>query len=148
MDEKIVERLDVVAQATESLAGELAGLRALVEEIRQAQANLAKLLEVQATSHSTPDIETRIEELARVSEELRRQNEALRAQAERFSAQTARKTVPPQVLALLSKAGVGAEVMGQNGKVDVVVLDKALDGLPLEQRIAVKSQLARAGAIE
>ena len=32
--------------------------------------------------------------------------------------------------------------------VELPVLDKALEGLPLEQRIAVKSQLSRAGVLD
>lgn len=147
MNAKIAETLDLVAQASQALTAEFAGLRALLEEMRQTHEHLAKLMEDRKAPPPT-EIEARVDELTRISEELRRQNEALREQAERFSAQVTRKTVSPQVLSLLSKAGVGADVMGANGKVDVTVLDKALDGLPVEQRIAVKSQLARAGAIE
>lgn len=149
MDEKIVQTLDVLAQASQALTAEFAGLRALVEELRRTQDSVAQML-----GHSGADgpagagIETRVEELARASEELRRQNEELRAQAERYSTQATRKTVPPQVLTLLAKSGVGADAVGANGKVELSVLDKALEGLPLEQRIAVKSQLARAGALE
>ncbi|KAA6456052.1 hypothetical protein DYQ86_26615 [Acidobacteria bacterium AB60] len=54
----------------------------------------------------------------------------------------ARKTLPAATTAMLAKHGVG------EGPVDVKVLDAALAGLSLEQRIAVKSQLLRAGAIE
>jgi uncharacterized protein YoxC len=146
MDKKVMETLELVAQASQALTAEFAGLRGLLEEMRQTHERLAQLIEGRKAAPT--EIEARVDELTRVSEELRRQNEALREQAERFSAQVTRKTVPPQVLSLLSKAGVGADVMGTSGKVDVVVLDKALDGLPVEQRMAVKSQLARAGAIE
>jgi len=147
MNEKIVETLDLVASATQALTAEFAGLRALLEDVRQTQGAIANMLEARA-ERPAPEIETRVEELARVAEQLRQQNDALQAQAERFSAQVTRKTVPPQVLALLSKARVGVEAMGQDGKIETTVLDKALDGLPVEQRIAVKSQLARAGALE
>lgn len=147
MNEKIVETLDLVASATQALTAEFAGLRALLEDVRQTQGAVVKMLEARA-ERPAPEIETRVDELARVAEQLRQQNDALQAQAERFSAQVTRKTVPPQVLALLSKARVGVEVMGQDGKIETIVLDKALDGLPVEQRIAVKSQLARAGALE
>jgi hypothetical protein len=147
MNEKITQTLDLVAQASQALTAEFAGLRALLEEMRRTQEHVAQFVE-QRTAAAPTQLEARVDELARVSEELRRQNDALREQAERFAAQVTRKTVPPQVLTLLSKAGVGADVMGSNGKVDAGVLDKALDGLPVEQRIAVKSQLARAGALE
>ena len=53
-----------------------------------------------------------------------------------------RKTLPAATTAMLAKHGIG------EGPVDVKVLDAALAGLSVEQRIAVKSQLRRAGAIE
>jgi hypothetical protein len=52
-----------------------------------------------------------------------------------------RKTVPASTADMLAKRGIG------DGPVDVRALDAALSGLSLEQRIAVKSQLLRAGAI-
>jgi F0F1-type ATP synthase membrane subunit b/b' len=52
-----------------------------------------------------------------------------------------RKTVPASTADMLAKRGIG------DGPVDVRALDAALSGLTLEQRIAVKSQLLRAGSI-
>ncbi len=52
-----------------------------------------------------------------------------------------RKTIPAATSEMLAKHGVG------EGPVDVRTLDAALSGLSLEQRIAVKTQLLRAGAI-
>ena len=52
-----------------------------------------------------------------------------------------RRTVPAATSDMLAKHGIG------EGPVDVRTLDAALSGLGLEQRIAVKSQLLRAGAI-
>lgn len=52
-----------------------------------------------------------------------------------------RRTVPAATSEMLAKHGIG------EGPVDVRALDAALAGLSLEQRIAVKSQLLRAGAI-
>jgi hypothetical protein len=52
-----------------------------------------------------------------------------------------RKTVPAATSELLAKHGMG------DGPVDVRALDAALNGLSLEQRIAVKTQLLRSGAI-
>ena len=52
-----------------------------------------------------------------------------------------RKTVPAATSEMLAKHGIG------DAPVDVRTLDAALAGLSLEQRIAVKSQLLRAGAI-
>jgi|ERR1019366_250603 transposase-like protein len=52
-----------------------------------------------------------------------------------------RKTVSASTTEMLAKHGIG------DGPVDVRALDAALSGLSLEQRIAVKSQLLRAGSI-
>jgi septal ring factor EnvC (AmiA/AmiB activator) len=52
-----------------------------------------------------------------------------------------RRTMPAATAEMLSKHGIG------DGPVDVRTLDAALSGLSLEQRIAVKTQLLRAGAI-
>jgi hypothetical protein len=52
-----------------------------------------------------------------------------------------RRTVPASTSEMLAKHGIAEE------PVDVRTLDAALAGLSLEQRIAVKSQLLRAGAI-
>lgn len=52
-----------------------------------------------------------------------------------------RRTVPPSASEMLAKHGIA------DGPVDVRTLDAALSGLSLEQRIAVKTQLLRAGAI-
>jgi hypothetical protein len=52
-----------------------------------------------------------------------------------------RRTIPAATTEMLAKHGIG------EGPVDVRALDAALSGLSLEQRIAVKTQLLRAGAI-
>lgn len=52
-----------------------------------------------------------------------------------------RKTMSPLVTAILAKNGV------EDGT-DALVLDKALAGLSPEQRIAVKSEMAKAGLIQ
>jgi len=52
-----------------------------------------------------------------------------------------RRTLPAVTSEMLAKHGIG------EGPVDVRALDAALAGLSLEQRIAVKTQLLRAGAI-
>ena len=52
-----------------------------------------------------------------------------------------RRTVPAATAEMLAKQGIG------DGPVDVRTLDAALAGLSLEQRIAVKTQLLRSGAL-
>ena len=55
--------------------------------------------------------------------------------------QPLRRTLPSATAEMLAKHGIG------DGTVDVRQLDAAMVGLSLEQRIAVKSQLRRAGAV-
>jgi len=55
--------------------------------------------------------------------------------------QPLRRTLPSATAEMLAKHGIGETA------VDVRTLDAALTGLSLEQRIAVKSQLRRAGAM-
>jgi hypothetical protein len=75
--------------------------------------------------------------------EIEAQLAELRAQAGRSSAGAAgRKTLPSNTAALLAKQGISA---GES--VDAGALDAALSGLSIEQRIAVKSQLLRAGLL-
>jgi hypothetical protein len=65
----------------------------------------------------------------------------LKAAASSTIASPLRRTLPASTSEMLAKHGIG------NGPVDVRTLDAALAGLSLEQRIAVKTQLLRAGAI-
>jgi F0F1-type ATP synthase membrane subunit b/b' len=65
----------------------------------------------------------------------------LKAAAAQTQLNPLRRTVPASTTEMLAKHGIG------EGPVDVRKLDAALSGLSLEQRIAVKSQLMRAGAI-
>ncbi|MBZ5566676.1 MAG: hypothetical protein LAN64_02375 [Acidobacteriia bacterium] len=69
--------------------------------------------------------------------ELEHANQELKAQAARLL----RKTLPPLVSALLSKNNA-------DDSLDSAALDKALGSLSLEQRIAVKAEMARAGLLE
>jgi hypothetical protein len=77
------------------------------------------------------------EKLARAEREIAE----LKAAAAQPAPNALRKTVPAATSEMLAKHGIN------DGPVDVRTLDAALAGLSLEQRIAVKSQLLRSGAI-
>ncbi len=77
------------------------------------------------------------EKLAAVERELAE----VKASAAQSALNPLRRTVPAATTEMLAKHGIG------DGPVDVRTLDAALAGLSLEQRIAVKSQLLRAGTI-
>jgi hypothetical protein len=57
-----------------------------------------------------------------------------------------RKTLPTAMTTLLAKQGVTLGSL-EAGSIEAGSLDAALNGLSLEQRIAVKSQLFRAGLL-
>jgi hypothetical protein len=65
----------------------------------------------------------------------------LKAAAAPTIANPLRRTLPASTSEMLAKHGIA------DGPVDVRALDAALSGLSLEQRIAVKTQLHRAGAV-
>jgi len=127
-EKNIVERLEAATNALEKtlswleerqgeLSGEVERISATVEQSRR-ETELA-------------------EKLAAVEREL--------AEVKATSTQNAlnplRRTMPAATAEMLAKHGIG------DGPVDVRSLDAALSGLSLEQRIAVKTQLLRAGAI-
>jgi hypothetical protein len=90
---------------------------------------------------ATVEQSQREEELAEKLAEAEHELADLRASAATSVLNPLRKTVPTATSEMLAKHGIG------EGPVDVRTLDAALAGLSLEQRIAVKTQLLRAGAI-
>ena len=84
-----------------------------------------------------------VERITATVEQSRRETELaeVKASAAQNALNPLRRTVPAATAEMLAKQGIG------EGPVDVRALDAALAGLSLEQRIAVKTQLLRAGAI-
>jgi hypothetical protein len=127
-EKSVVERLEAAAALVEkslrlleerqgALSGEVERISATVEQSRRELELVEKLA---ATEH----------ELAE-----------LKAAAAQNVLSPLRRTMPAATTEMLAKRGIG------EGPVDVRSLDAALAGLSLEQRIAVKTQLLRAGAI-
>jgi len=83
----------------------------------------------------------RIAELAEKLAAAERELAEVKAAAPQNVLNPLRRTMPAATAEMLAKHGIG------EGPVDVRTLDAALSGLSLEQRIAVKTQLLRAGAI-
>jgi hypothetical protein len=113
-----VERLAAAANVLEQAADRLAGL------------------DVSSNSGREFELEEKLRAAEATIATLRA--EAGRLDASRFD--TGRKTLPAGVLSLLAK-------QGEDQALDAGKLDAALVGLSMEQRIAVKSQLLRAGFI-
>ena len=128
-ENQIMERLGVATSLLERTL-------ALLEE-RQSAGEVEKITAtVDVAAATRREIEL-TEKLAAAEREIAE----LKAAATQQTLNPLRRTVPAATSEMLAKHGIG-EV-----PVDVRTLDAALSGLSLEQRIAVKTQLLRAGAI-
>jgi len=132
-----------LAATAERLANAAETLDRVLEKLDSQQEALnAKVDRIVAAvdEHPTHDSDAqRVHQLAQRVSELEKANSELKAQATRMT----RKTLSPLATALLSKSGVDA-----GEKLDAGVIDKTLQSLSVEQRIAVKAEMARAGMIE
>jgi hypothetical protein len=134
-DEKnIEERLEAATTALERT------LSCLEERVASATALSGEVERITATVESA-SADRRIVELAEKLAAAERELAELKAAAAQNGMSVLRRTVPAATVEMLAKHGIG------DGPVDVRTLDAALNGLSLEQRIAVKTQLLRAGAI-
>ncbi len=142
MNEEMVQQLmataERLASAAESLDRVLGRLDAQQEALNAKVERIVAAVDERASYEPEHTDGTR--HLQERVAELEKSNADLRAQAARM----ARKTLPPLVSSILAKSG------GESGseRLDKGVLDKTLQSLSVEQRIAVKSELARAGMIE
>ena len=143
MNEEMVQQLmttaERLANAAESLDRVLGRLDAQQEALNTKVDRIVAAVEEQPSYEMSARGDGGRHLQERVAE-LEKSNTDLKAQAARM----VRKTLPPMVSAILAKSGTdtGAE------KIERGVLDKTLQTLSVEQRIAVKAELARAGMIE
>jgi len=135
MDDQLITQLTASAQqlaaAAEALENLVSRFDAQHQELSaKVERIVAAVEETHTCAAANPELQTRVAELERANAELK-------AQAARLS----RKTLPPLVTALLAKNAC-------DDSLDPAALDKALSTLSVEQRIAVKAEMARAGMIE
>jgi prefoldin subunit 5 len=134
------ERLASAAESLDRVLGRLdAQQDALNAKVDRIVAAVDESELSERESHNSLNNEATRQLQERVAE-LEKSNTDLKAQAARM----VRKTLPPMVSAILAKSGT--ESGGE--KIEKGVLDKTLQTLSVEQRIAVKAELARAGMIE
>jgi hypothetical protein len=133
-----VDRLAAAAEMLERAAEQLlAGQSGLLEQVQGAREEMqSTVARIVATTEKSEELTTLEDRLKAAMEEVA----ALRAQQETRG--TERKTLPLAAGALLAKHGIAA-----GAEVDAAALDAALASLSIEQRIAVKSQLLRAGLV-
>jgi chromosome segregation ATPase len=130
-----LERLSAAAQALEgALARFDSQQEALTAKVERIVAAIDERLPENKRTASSD--ETSLGDLKDRVSELERANADLKAQAARLG----RKTLSPLVSDLLAKHAGEEEFQP-------AALDKALAGLPPDQRIAVKAEMARAGLI-
>jgi len=130
------ERLAVATETLDRVLGKLDTqqemLNAKVDRIVAAvEESVTQTTERRQTEATSPDLQQRVVQLER-------SNADLKAQASRM----ARKTLSPVVSALIGKNEIDGE------RLDPAALNKTLAALSVEQRIAVKAELAMAGMIE
>lgn len=142
MNEEVLQQLMATAErlatAAESLDRVLGRLDAQQTALNAKVDRIVASVDEEVSQESA-SVETTRQLQERVAE-LEKSNAELTAQASRM----ARKTLTPMVSAVLAKSG--SDDTGE--KIDRGVLDKTLQSLSVEQRIAVKAELARAGMIE
>lgn len=132
------ERLASAAEALDRVLGRLDGQQeALNAKVDRIVAAVEEQRDDADANHGSTDIQDAQTLQQRVTE-LEKTNSDLKAQATRL----ARKTLPPLVSALLSKNGEAGD------RLEAATLDKTLQSLTVDQRIAVKAEMARAGMIE
>jgi small-conductance mechanosensitive channel len=124
---KLAEATQAMADALHNINAQFESLHAKIDRI------VASVGEDEVQAASSDDASLR-EKLASAE----KANHDLKAQAERAR----RKTLSPLVTTLLAKEGVEGDAL-----IEGPVVEKALSGLSIEQRIAVKAELARAGVL-
>lgn len=136
MIDQLTAAADRLANAAETLDRVLGKLDAQQEALNAKVDRIVAAVEERETeitaSGSSHELEGRVAELEKA-------NSDLKAQAVRLT----RKTLSPFVAALLAKNGSDSAE-----KLDSAALDKTLQTLSVEQRVAVKAEMARAGMIE
>jgi len=123
-----------LAQATQSLATALSNLDSQFASLHAKIDRIVAAVddgELQAASHASSALHNKLAELEKANQDLKAQ-----------SATARRKTLSPMVTALLAKEGVEGDAV-----IETPIVEKALAGLSIEQRIAVKAELARAGIL-
>jgi len=129
------ERLEAVAEALEQAASRL--VERQVALAAEAEEHVGRIVATVETAREA-ELERRLAEAeARIVE--------LTASA--ASQEFGRKTLPVGMASMLAKQGVTLELGAAGASIDATSLDGALSSLGIEQRIAVKSELRRAGLL-
>lgn len=147
MEQRAERSLEALALTMDRLAGAASLLEQTVSRLEEQQLTMSgQVQKIVATVEQAPNSSQgagseRIYELERKLHEAVLQIAELRAQSA-SAIPSGRKTVTAATVSLLAKQGISSLESIEAGS-----LDAALSGLSIEQRIAVKSQLLRAGLL-
>jgi len=130
--ERLASAAETLDRVLEKLDSQQAALNAKVDRIVAAVEERSDDVVSSLSAERSQKLEARVAELEKA-------NNDLKAQAARLT----RKTLSPLVTALLAKSGAES-----GERLEPAALDKTLQSLSVEQRIAVKAEMARAGMIE
>jgi hypothetical protein len=143
MDEAMTQQMaaaaDRMANAAEMFDRVLERLDAQYQSLNLKVDRIVAAIEEGEEPEEPTEIEASENELQQRVVELERANTELKAQSSRL----ARKTLPALVSAVLGKNDLEA-----GERIDAGAIEKSLQALSVEQRIAVKAEMARAGIIE
>ncbi len=133
----------------ERLAAAASALEQLVERMRgqdiESQAAVERMVAT-AEARRASELERRLETAETELAELRAKAAGVSERPAAKATLVQRKTVPASVTNLLAKQGISLESMSGES-MQAGSLDAALSSLSMEQRIAVKAQLLRAGVL-
>lgn len=136
------ESLELLQNRIEAAASLFERTAALLEEREAQRSGEVQKIVAAVETHQASSRETELEkELESAEQQIAELRAQLEAKAETPAA-SARKTIPASTVQLLAKQGISSLESLEAG-----ALDGALSGLSLEQRIAVKAQLLRAGVL-
>jgi hypothetical protein len=136
------ERLEAVAEALESAAERLA-----TERLAMAAEAEERVGRIVATVESAREAELE-RKLAEAEAKIAELTAGAAVQAAAVVAQSVgRKTLPAGMVSMLAKQGVSLEVAAGGVAIEAGALDGALASLSIEQRIAVKAEMRRAGLL-
>ena len=125
------QRLEAVVAALEQIAARIAEQHtALAAEAQESVGRIVATVE----SAREAELERRLEEA-----------EARIAELTAAAAPAGRKTLPSGMASMLAKQGVALQSVGDS--MEAGPIDAALSSLSIEQRIAVKAELLRAGLL-
>ena len=123
-----------LSEATQAMADALHNINAQFESLHAKIDRIVAAVDDDALPAASGEAASLRQKLAGAE----KTNHDLKAQAD----QARRKTWSPLVTTLLAKEGVDGDAL-----IEAPVVEKALSGLSIEQRIAVKAELVRAGIL-